>query len=163
MDMLIKLYELPPFEKAASAIRARGIVVRRAMAYERSWTIAWVDAQFNALWADECAVAFGRQPIGCFIAVNAGDIVGFCCINSTYRNFIGPIGTADKSRGVGIGRALALAALWQMSADGYAYAVVGDVGQPEFFKKTADAVEIGASTPGPYPPKGKLHSKVNTK
>lgn len=161
MDMLVKLYELPQLEKATSPIRARGIVVRRAMAYERSRTIAWVDAQFNALWADECAVAFGRQPIGCFIAIYDGGVVGFCCLDSTYRNFIGPIGTADKWRGQGIGRALALAALWQMRADGYAYAVVGDVGRPEFFKKTAGAVEIAASTPGPYPPKGKLHSKAN--
>ncbi len=150
MDMLIKLYELPTLESAASSLESSGIKVRRAMAYERRGIIAWVESQFNAMWADECCVAFGRQPIGCFIAQGQEGVVGFCCLHSTYRNFIGPVGIAEKWRGLGIGRYLVLSALWQMRFDGYAYAVVGDVGQPDFSKRTAHAVDIPGSTPGPY-------------
>ena len=152
MDMLIKLYELPPFDAIVAASASLGIDVRRAMAYERSRTTAWVAKQFNALWADECAVAFGRQPVGCHLAVGNDGVVGFCCVDSTYRNFIGPIGITAEWQRKGIGRALVLSALWQMRASGYAYAVVGDVGQPDFFKKTVGAIEITGSTPGPYPP-----------
>lgn len=151
MDMLIKLYELPSPGAAVEALAEQGVAVRRAMAYERGNTIDWVKEKFNPLWADECAVAFGRQPIGCFVAVHEAAIVGFCCVDSTYRGFVGPIGASDGFRGQGIGRALVLTALWQMRAEGYAYAVAGDVGEPGFFRKTAGAVEIDNSSPGPYP------------
>ena len=155
MDMLIKLYELPPLQPAVEPLSNRAITVRRAMAYERSRIMAWTADHFNPLWADECAVAFGRQPIGCFIAAGDDGLIGFCCMESTYRNFIGPVGISDGFRGLGVGRALVLTTLWQMRHQGYAYAVVGDVGQPGFFEKTARAVEIEDSTPGSYPPRMK--------
>ncbi len=161
MDLLIKLYKLPPVEPEVAELDSRNIVVRRAMAYERSRVVAWIDATFNPLWADEGRVAFGRNPIGCFIAQEGAEYIGFCCLDTTYRNFVGPIGVAASRRGSGIGRVLLLAALGQMRADGYAYAVVGDAGAPEFFEKAAGAVSIDGSTPGPYPPgsKGKKQAK----
>lgn len=151
MDLLIKLFEQMPFVKNSSISGINGVTVRRAMAYERSKVIQWVAQTFGSGWADECEVAFGHQPIDCYIAIDNQIICGFCCLNTTFRNFIGPIGVSETQRRKGIGKKLILAVLSQLSIEGYAYAVVGDAGQPDFFKATVNAMEIPESTPGPYP------------
>jgi predicted N-acetyltransferase YhbS len=56
-------------------------------------------------------------------------------------------------RSRGVGRALLLSAAAELHLNGFAYAVVGDVGEPDFFKRSAGALEIPDSTPGGYPPK----------
>lgn len=60
----------------------------------------------------------------------------------------GPIGVAEHVRGNGVGAALLLACLHDMRTTGYAYAVVGAVGAPEFFCRIAGATEIEGSTAG---------------
>jgi hypothetical protein len=153
MDMLCALRDLPPLEPALEQLKSAAVAVRRAMAYERRKVLVWVERTFGAGWADECAVAFGRQPIGCYIALKTGRLCGFCCMESTFRNFLGPVGVADGCSGSGIGRALVLSVLHDMRTCGYAYAVVGDAGEPGFFGRVAGAVEIPGSTPGSYPAK----------
>jgi hypothetical protein len=44
-----------------------------------------------------------------------------------------------------------LSALNELFLSGYAYAIVGDTGQPAFFKAAVGAIEISDSSPGPYP------------
>jgi GNAT superfamily N-acetyltransferase len=56
----------------------------------------------------------------------------------------------DSARGQGIGAALLLACLHDMRTMGYGYAIAGWVGEPEFFRKVAGAIEIPDSTPGLY-------------
>ena len=153
MDMLIKLYDLPDCEALSGSIGRQHIQIRRAMAYERRKVRDWVRRNFNSFWAEECTVAFGRQPIGCYIAVRDVTLCGFCCLDVTYQNFIGPIGITPQFRSKGVGRALLLAAADELQRAGFAYAVIGDAGEPEFFKRAAKALEIQDSTPGPYPPK----------
>jgi len=150
-DMLVKLYELPEFDIRLSRLEEAGIIIRRPMAYERHQVIRWVADHFNDLWASECAVAFGHAPADCHIAVRSDRIVGFCCVNCTFRNFLGPVGVAADSRGAGVGGSLVWAALNGLRHEGFAYAVIGDAGEPDFFKKACGAVEIAGSTPGPYP------------
>ena len=144
-DLLVKLYELPPGEATLP-----GTTVRRAMAYEKHLVIEWARANFGEGWASECDVAFGNQPISCRIAVERGEVVGFACYDATCRGFFGPIGVAGGARRRGIGRALLLSTLHAMSAAGYAYAVVGGAGEPEFYTQTVGAIEIPGSTPGIY-------------
>ena len=150
-DMLVKLYNLAPLAPVRDRLSQEQITVRRAMAYERGIIIQWVDRQFGARWADECQLAFSRHPIGCQIAVSDSEICGFCCTDSAFRGFLGPIGMHDAFRGRGVGRLLLLTALDAMRHQGYAYAVIGDVGEPDFFTRCAGAVTIEESTPGPYP------------
>jgi predicted N-acetyltransferase YhbS len=57
---------------------------------------------------------------------------------------------AEEARGRGIGRALALAALHALKAQGYAYAIVGGVGPAAFYAKAFGATAIDGSTPGIY-------------
>jgi GNAT superfamily N-acetyltransferase len=150
-DMLVKLYDLPPVAPDLERQSRQGIAIRRAMVYERGMIIQWAERQFGPRWADECQTAFGRHPVGCHIAVADLQICGFCCTDCTFRGFLGPIGIHSDFRGKGVGRLLLLTALEGMRGQGYAYAVVGNVGNPAFFERSAGAVVIEGSTPGPYP------------
>ncbi len=152
-DLLVRLYRLPEIEPHLLALEQKGVTVRRAMAYERRKVMRWVEDSFGALWAGESATAFGRQPIGCYLAISEERIVGFSCLECTFKNFVGPIGVSQGHRTAGVGRALLLACLREMALSGYAYAIVGDAGEPAFFEKAAGASVINGSIPGPYPPK----------
>jgi len=149
-DLLVKLYDLPSVERPLHDLAARGIVVRRAMPYEKTRVLAWVRERFGDGWADECDVAFGNRPRACFVAVERGAILGFACHDATCRNFFGPMGVAVEARGRGIGGALLLACLHAMAAAGYAYAIIGGVTDGGIYRKVAGAVEIAGSTPGIY-------------
>ena len=154
MDMLVKLYDLPDDSASTTRLTRQGIAVRRAMAYERRKVVAWVADQFGPSasgWADECESAFARSPVSCLIAVQHQQIVGFACYEVTARGIFGPIGVKDDCRVRGIGSALLISALRNMHQLGYAYAVIGHVGVPEFFAKTVGAEAIADSTPGMYP------------
>jgi len=152
-DMLVKLYALPLMDQGLSGLGARGVRIRRSMVYESPEVVRWVSQTFNDLWAAECDAAFGRHPVGCHIAVKDRAVVGFCCVDCTFRNFVGPIGVSRDLQGLGVGCSLLLAALSDLKHAGYAYAVIGDVGEPAFFEKAIGAVQIADSTPGPYPPR----------
>ena len=76
-DMLVKLYDLPEVGSLVSRLDAQGVVVRRAMAYEKHAVVKWVGGLFGDGWASECDVAFSNHPISCFIATAAGSLAGF--------------------------------------------------------------------------------------
>jgi GNAT superfamily N-acetyltransferase len=154
-DLLVRLYDLPPLAPAVEALAAAGVIVRRAAAAERTSIVEWMRAQGSPGWADECAAAFARQPIACFVAVEAGDkdarLLGVACHDAACRNFFGPELVAPAERGRGIGRALLLAALHAMRADGYGYAIIGWASSVDFYRRTVGATPIDGSTPGIYP------------
>lgn len=149
-DLLVRLYDLPGAASERNRQAEQGIVIRRAMAYEKQAVVQWVTHRFGTGWAGECDVAFTRVPVSCFIATDAGNIAGFACHDVTCLNFFGPTGVDEKYRRTGIGKALLLSCLHAMAAKGYAYAVIGGAGPTEFFVKTAGAQTIAGSTPGIY-------------
>src|SRR6266403_2907352 len=121
MDMLVKLYALPDSRPAYDRLLKAGIVMRRALAPEKHKVTAWVRQAFSEGWASEAEVAFSRQPVSCFIAVQQKKIVGFACHDATCPNFFGPTGTDPNTRRNGIGTALLLACLEAMKQQGYGY------------------------------------------
>jgi predicted GNAT family acetyltransferase len=149
-DMLVKLYDLPEVERDIKRLGDQGVLVRRALASEKHLVVQWVRGMFGAGWASECDVAFGNQPVSCFVAAEKGKIVGFCCYESTCKNFFGPMGVAESHRGRGIGRVLTLSSLEAMARMGYAYAIIGGVGPADFYARVAGAREIEGSSPGIY-------------
>ena len=155
-DMLVKLYDLPVNERKIPS----NVEVRRALALEKYLVYEWVDRTFNTGWASECGISFSRQPIGCFIATLNETVIGFCCYDSTSRGVVGPMGVAEAQRGNNIGSMLLLAALSDMRAKGYAYAILGWVGPEKFFKRIAGATAIEGSEPGIY--KGLLPGTLGT-
>ena len=148
-DMLVKLCDLPPLEPAIEDAAARGVVVRRALAPEKPVVLDWMRAHFAA-WAAEVDVAFARQPVACFVAIRDGFVLGFACHDAIAPDFFGPTAVLASARAQGLGRALALAAMHALKAQGYAYAIVGGVGPAAFYAKTLGAIEIPGSAPGIY-------------
>jgi len=128
--------------------------VRRAAAAERGAVVEWVRAHGSPGWASECEVAFARQPIACFVAVEKKDhLAGIACYEATARGFFGPEVVHPDRRGKGVGKALLLSALHAMRAEGYGYAIIGWASSIDFYKKAVGAVVIEGSDPGLYPPK----------
>jgi GNAT superfamily N-acetyltransferase len=142
MDMLVKLYDLPPSGAAFERLREQGIEVRRALAPEKHKVLAWVRDNFSEGWASEAEVAFARQPISCFIAVKERKVVGFACHDATCRNFFGPTGVAPQARKSGVGTGLLFACLEAMRQQGFGYAIVGGVGPADYYSKAVGAVPI---------------------
>ena len=149
-DMLVRLYDLPEAGPLVKGLADHGMVIRRAMPYEKHLVVDWVQDSFGDGWAAECDVAFSNHPVSCFVATEAGDIIGFACHDSICVNFFGPIGVAEKKRGLGIGKALFLSCLHAMGSHGYAYAIIGGVGPTAFYADTVGAVPIAGSSPGIY-------------
>lgn len=150
MDMLVKLYELPAPDKALYRLAADGISVRRALPPEKHKVLEWVRGNFSEAWTSEADVAFSRQPVSCFIAVQDKRLLGFACHDAACRNFFGPTGVDPDARGKGIGAALLLACLDAMRQQGYGYAIIGGVGPADFYAKTVGAIPIQGSRPGIY-------------
>ena len=149
-DLLVSLLRLPDLDPALQVASARGIEIRRAIVPEKHLVTRGVAQHFSEAWASECEVAFARQPVACFLAVDRGSLCGFAAYEATCRNFFGPLGVGSEFRGWGLGKALLLRALQAMREEGYVYAVIGGAGPVDFFQRTVSAVEIGDSTPGVY-------------
>jgi hypothetical protein len=149
-DMLVRLFDLPEVAPLVGVLAEQGIVIRRAMPYEKYAVVDWVRDTFGDGWASECDVAFSNHPVSCFLATESGQIVGFACHDSTCRDYFGPTGVAEQKRGIGIGNALSLSCLHAMAAYGYAYAIIGNACPTAFYAKTVGAVPIEGSTPGIY-------------
>lgn len=149
-DMLVKLYTLPPLEPEITRLSDQGISLRRALPPEKHHVLAWVERHFSAYWRSECDVAFARHPVTCFLALEDGYLLGFGSYDTTALGFFGPTGVAESQRGRGLGKALLLACLHAMGAQGYGYAIIGGVGPAHFYEKTVGATLIPDSKPGIY-------------
>ena len=147
-DWLVKLYELPA--AAERPALPAGWCVRKPIGPEHDLVAQWIAQHFGPGWASEAGVALGNRPVSLFLATQGQALAGFACYDATARGMFGPIGVQTEARGLGLGQALLLACLDDMRALGYAYAVVGSVGPAGFFQRTAGAVEIAGSSPGPY-------------
>lgn len=145
-DMLVRLYALPDLNKTLK----EGYVVRRAAAHDKSVILHWISQHFSTQWASEADVAFSRQPISCFLAVNQKKLAGFACYEATCRGYFGPGGVLEAHRGQGLGTVLLLECLRSMKEMGYAYAIIGGVGPKDFYVKAVGAIDIPDSTPGIY-------------
>jgi ribosomal protein S18 acetylase RimI-like enzyme len=143
--MLIALYRLPDAPEPIVWVS-----IRKPLGSEHDLVARWVAATFSPGWASEARVALGNRPVSLFVAIRDDVLLGFCAYDATARGLVGPVGVVESARGRGVGAALLRACLDDMSAAGYAYAVAGAVGAPDFFRRVAGAVPIAGSTPGLY-------------
>ncbi len=163
-DLLVKLYALPPLSPMTEKLAQKNIVIRAPIGPENYAVIAWIREHFGAGWAGEAENAFFRSPKSIFVAVREktdengtvrGEMLGFACYDATVKGFFGPTGVEKAERGQGIGQALLLRCLHAMHDEGYGYAVIGDAGPVDFYRRCCGAVVIENSTPGVY--RGMLH------
>jgi GNAT superfamily N-acetyltransferase len=145
-DLLVNLLKLPSLEDPATVTFS----VRRAQPFEASLIRRFIEQYFSVSWADETAVGFANKPVTVFVATIEQRLVGFAAYECTRRGYFGPTGVTDQARGVGIGKALLLTALWGMREMGYVYAIIGGAGPVRFYQKTVGAIVIPDSEPGIY-------------
>jgi ribosomal protein S18 acetylase RimI-like enzyme len=147
MDMLIRLYALP-----GTGPSAPGCLLRKPLSPEHALIADWIARHFSPAWSSEAQAALANRPVSLFIATrhDPAELIGFCCYDATARGLVGPIGVLESARRSGIGAALLRACLDDMRAAGYAYAVAGAVGAPDFFRRVAGATDIERSEPGLY-------------
>ena len=149
-DLLVRLYDLPE-NTAKRNCENEGFVIRTAIAPEMHIVQNFVKKHFNRHWAGEITVAFARIPIAVVVAIDDGEIVGFAAYDATCRSFFGPTGVAKSHRGRGIGEALLIEALTNLRSMGYAYGIIGNVGDAlTFYQKVIEPQVIEGSTPGFY-------------
>jgi GNAT superfamily N-acetyltransferase len=146
LDLLVRLYELPEERKPTRG----NFTIRRAFAAEKRIVSEFATRHFTGGWASECEIAFARMPIACFLAIKQDTISGFACYDAAARGFFGPIGVAENQRHNGLGSALLLATLRDMSAQGYAYAIIGRAADAAFYQRHLRVTEIPDSEPGFY-------------
>ncbi len=79
-------------------------------------------------------MCFANQPISLSCNEEA-EILGFACYNTTAKNFFGPTHVLKSMRGKGIGKALLIASLEALKAEGYAYAIIGGEVRPSTMRK----------------------------
>jgi GNAT superfamily N-acetyltransferase len=150
MDMLVKLYELKRDPALDSRLTSQGVTIRRVLVPELPALTSWIEPRFGAGWAAEATAAAMRQPTTCFIAIQAGELIGFACHEATAKGFFGPTGVDQAARGKGVGHALLLETLLDMHAQGYPYGVIGGAGPMDFYSKSVGAIPIEGSDPGIY-------------
>ena len=148
-DMLVRLYALPDLD-AKARMDPIGVVVRRALPPERRLIVRWVAEHFSDIWASECEVAMSSLPVTLWIAQRGEALLGFACHDATAKGLFGPTGVLESERHQGIGEALLLTTLAGMREAGYPYAVIGDPGPMDFYRRCVDAIEIPDSSPGLY-------------
>lgn len=150
-DMLVKLYQIEEKPELSEKLRKQGISIKRAMPADKARVVQFVKNNFGDGWAHECSYSFTAHPVSCFIAVREKKVIGFACYDATAKDFFGPTGIYEKSRGMGIGEALLRSSLLAMKDEGYAYAIIGWVdGAEAFYEKTVGATVIEDSFPGIY-------------
>jgi ribosomal protein S18 acetylase RimI-like enzyme len=151
-DMLVRLYDLPDVAPYIAKLNERKINIRTAMAYEKKIVVDWVTTNFNHYWASEFEVSFANHPVSCYIATEAGKILGFGCHESTNKCYFGPTGVAEARRKDGIGTAILLSCLKAMREMGYAYGIIGGVDEKSsgFYARVVGATLIPDSVPGIY-------------
>ncbi len=144
-DMLCSLVSIPEVEPLLEKLKKEGITLRRPNPWEQKEVREFIESHFTTGWADEISVAFSSKPVTCFVARDNGKVIGFAGYECTRRNFFGPTGVDETYRGKGVGKALFYAALRGLQQLGYVYAIIGDAGPVDFYRKTvgAEVISIG--------------------
>ncbi|GAB2532535.1 GNAT family N-acetyltransferase [Gracilibacillus alcaliphilus] len=137
-DMIVNLHS----ELLEEKLEQKGVIIRRVVPPEKHVVLEWVGKHFSEKWVSECDVACSVTPADCFIAVKDKELLGFACIDTTFRNFFGPTGVKEEERGQGIGQQLLIHSLKEMKNKGYAYAIIGDAGPVGFYRAKVGAVPI---------------------
>ncbi len=141
-DMLCSLVQLPDVDPLLEKLRKEGITIRRPHPWEKSKLRDFILAHFQAGWAEESEVAFHHQPVSAFIALKDDQIIGFSAYECTRKNFFGPTGVDESARGLGVGKALFIAALMGLQDLGYAYCIIGGAGPVDFYLKCSESMVI---------------------
>ena len=144
-DMIVRLKHLPDPGPIERRLAKEGYVVERAAIGQRPKLATFIEKHFSERWALQTAATFSRQPISLFVALSGKEIVGFAAYDCSYRSYFGPTGVREDLRGKGVGAALLLRTLEDMTTQAYKWAIIGEVDPVAFYQKVCGAVVIPGS------------------
>ena len=127
-------------DELADAARARGYEIRRAHAGETALLDA-VATGFGGAWPFELARSLEHSPTGVHVALQAGAYCAFAAHDGNNRGlgWFGPTGTWPEHRGKGLGEALLVACLVDVTRD-HDRCEVAWIGPRPFYEKAAGIV-----------------------
>jgi len=122
-------------------LAAEGIEIRRARPEDKEATLAELKEHFPE-WVPEVERTFRNDPVSLHIALLNGKVVAFSAYdaNNIGTGWFGPMGTATRLRGKGIGRVLYLRCLRDIQAQGHHRAIIPWAGPIGFYYLTSQAV-----------------------
>jgi len=123
---------------AEARLAADGIEVRRLRPDERSAFGDWM-TRWGGSWPQEAGRSADYDVPRCHVAVKDGVYLGFACHGGNRDTWFGPMGTAEVTRGKGIGGVLLTRCLNDQRAAGLTEAEIGWVGPISFYSRTVDA------------------------
>lgn len=140
--MIVNLQKLPKLEAPD------GVTIKRALVCDMHAISEFSSLHFGRGWDGEVLSSLMQVPPTMFIATENGKLLGYACYDATAKDFFGPTGVASAERGRNIGRALLIRTLEAMRDEGYAYAIIGWVGDAAgFYRKTVGAEFIEGGEP----------------
>lgn len=96
-----------------------GFTIRRAIATDEPGVTAYIKKAHPGFWASEVQLAFRRDPVPTFIAVDGdGVVVGFASHSIQFPGSFGPTGVSKEVRGKGVGGVLLRWCAWDLKAGG---------------------------------------------
>ncbi|WP_347298077.1 GNAT family N-acetyltransferase [Dolosigranulum savutiense] len=125
MDLLVNLYSPEFIEALAMLDESNNVKIVRMLSCRKQQLLDYICEHFSQNWASEVESGFGMPNPTVFVAIQAGEIVGFVAYNVTAHGFFGPLGVSKSARGQGIGQALTVRALQVLKQDGYPYGIIG--------------------------------------
>lgn len=90
-DMLVKLYDLPPFQDEIRELHKKSVEIKRALPMDKQRILNFVHENFRQTspdWVYECETSLYNKPVTCFIGVKARELVAFACYNATALGFL---------------------------------------------------------------------------
>jgi LmbE family N-acetylglucosaminyl deacetylase len=144
-DILVRLNSFKEDYGLYDRLLEQGIRIKRVMSCDIGPVQDFIRNNFAGGWADEVLPAILNGS--CFIAVRGREIVAFGCADATAKGYVGPAGTLEEVRRMGISRAIFQRCFRYLIEQGYKYAIVGMPADPikNMMVKMADANPIERS------------------
>ena len=121
-DLLVKLFKFKEDYSLYDRLLGKGIRIKRVTPCDVTPVQNFIEENFSRGWADEALPAI--MSGSCFIAVRGKEILAFACADAIARSYIGPCGTREDARGLGLYRALSQRCYRFLIEHGYQYAIV---------------------------------------
>lgn len=120
----------------------QGYAIRRASPVDAAWIAAAVALEFGGAWPFEIARALRTDPASVHMALHGESLAAFAAHdgNNQRLGWFGPAGTWPAHRGRGLGEALLVACLVDISA-AHATAEIAWIGPREFYERTVGVVD----------------------
>lgn len=127
-------------QQGVDDLAARGVDIRRAEKSDHPALDRFLKKHWPA-WRKEVGMAFRNDPVSLHLARMDGKIVAFSAYdcNNVGTSWFGPMGTAEASRGKGLGTVLLWACLDDLRDQGHERAIIPWVGPVDFYVHAASA------------------------